>query len=81
MFLSRLPFTIGRRLGCDLVLSDPEASRTHARISAQDGTFVLEDLDSTNGTWVHGQRVRRHVLRSGDEIQIGQTRLRFSPRR
>jgi len=79
VFLSRLPFTIGRRRGCDLVLSDPQASRTHARISAQDGAFVLEDLGSTNGTFVNDQRVQRQVLRPGDEIQIGQTRLRFSP--
>ena len=80
VFLSRLPFTIGRRPGCDLVLPDPQVSRAHARISSQDGNFVLEDLGSINGTWVHGQRVQRHALRPGDEIQIGQTRLRFSPR-
>lgn len=78
VFLSRLPFTIGRRLGCDLVLSDLQVSRTHARISGQDGTFVLEDLNSTNGTMVNGQWIQRHVLRPGHEIQIGQTRLRFS---
>jgi hypothetical protein len=79
--LSRLPFTIGRRRECDLVLSDPQASRTHARISPRDGDFVLEDLGSTSGTLVNGQRIQRHVLRPGDEIQIGQTRLRLSPGR
>jgi len=77
--LGRLPFTIGRQAGCDLLLSDSQISRVHARISLQDGTFILEDLGSTNGTFVNGQRVHHHVLRSGDEIQIGQTRLRLNP--
>jgi pSer/pThr/pTyr-binding forkhead associated (FHA) protein len=38
---------------------------------------VISDLDSANGTFVNGQRIQRHALRSGDEIGVGDTRLSF----
>lgn len=41
---------LGRRRDCDVVLSDPGVSRRHARLFFRDGSWVLEDLDSTNGT-------------------------------
>jgi hypothetical protein len=67
----------------DLDSDDPEAkvSRRHARISLVDGKHFLEDLGSTNGTFVNrGKRLaagKRQILNDGDEIIVGKTFLRF----
>jgi hypothetical protein len=67
----------------DLDTHDPEAkvSRRHARIRLQNGQYTIEDLGSTNGTFVNrGRRVipgNRQPLASGDEIIVGKTFLRF----
>ncbi|MFS8084216.1 MAG: FHA domain-containing protein [Acidobacteriota bacterium] len=67
----------------DLDTDDPEAkvSRRHARISLRDGQYLIEDLGSTNGTFVNrGHRLasgERHPLKDGDEIIVGKTFLRF----
>jgi hypothetical protein len=67
----------------DLDSDDPEAkvSRRHARISFHDGQYAIEDLGSTNGTFVNrGRRLKpgdRHPLKDGDEIIVGKTFLRF----
>jgi hypothetical protein len=67
----------------DLDSDDPEAkvSRRHARISLRDGQYVIEDLGSTNGTFVNrGHRLTpgdRQPLKDGDEIIVGKTFLRF----
>lgn len=67
----------------DLDSDDPEAkvSRRHARITTQDGKYYLEDLGSTNGTFVNrGKRLAagtRQQLNDGDEIIVGKTFLRF----
>ncbi len=64
--------TIGRDEGTDLRVDDPEVSRRHAKITVQDGTAWVDDLDSTNGTYVNGGRVvERQRLFGGDRIQIG----------
>lgn len=67
---------IGRGRGADLVLAEPTISRAHAAIGndPQQGFFV-EDLGSTNGTWLNGQRRERSRLSNGDEIQMGRLRL------
>lgn len=64
-------FSIGRRNDCDLVLEDEGVSRRHARITFEDGAYVVEDLDSANGTVVRGGRVGRHRLKDGDVLQFG----------
>jgi len=69
---------LGRSSECDVRLEDPNASRQHARISAVDGDWKLEDLGSTNGVLVNGARVAGSTpLRSGDRIQLGHTDLTF----
>ena len=64
---------IGRDIAADIVLSDPEISRKHARLIFQAGGYVLEDLGSTNGTFVNGQRLMGpHVLRPGELIMFAE---------
>jgi diguanylate cyclase (GGDEF)-like protein len=65
---------IGRGKDCHVRLDDAGTSRTHARIvMTQEGHYLVEDLSSTNGTFLDGKRVERQELKSGDRIQIGPT--------
>jgi diguanylate cyclase (GGDEF)-like protein len=74
------PLVIGSAAGVDLRVDDAEVSRRHAHVlRALDGTFFIEDLGSTNGTFVGGRRVERAPLASGDLVQIGPSlSLRFA---
>lgn len=64
---------IGRDLNNEVVINDPEISRRHARLYAQGNTYVLEDLGSTNGTFVGGQRLTGpYPLRIGEVITFGE---------
>jgi serine/threonine protein kinase len=67
--------TIGRHPDNDLRLEARLVSRRHARIEVNDGKYVIWDTGSANGTWVNDQRVDNRALRTGDEIQIGDTRF------
>jgi len=70
--------TIGRDPGSEVPLPDDSTvSRRHARIHAADGGYRVEDLGSSNGTFVNGGRVTEAALRPGDEVSIGGTRFRF----
>lgn len=70
--------TVGRALDADLRLPDGLTSRRHAEITVVDGYVVIEDLESANGTFVNGSRVRRAQLRTGDRVLIGVTSLELS---
>jgi ABC-type multidrug transport system ATPase subunit len=70
-------FAIGRDAANDLVLSDPQVSRRHARLACPDGRWMLEDLNSTNGTFVGGQRISVAEVEAGDIIRIGPFKLVF----
>ncbi len=64
---------VGRDLSNDIVINDPEISRRHARLYAQGNSYVLEDLGSTNGSFVNGQRLMGpNVLRPGDTVTFGE---------
>jgi len=78
LLLTGQPVLIGREEG-DLVFpQDTAVSYSHARLFLEDGTYWVEDLNSTNGTWVNRHRLTRKVeLHRGDEVQAGNTRLRF----
>jgi pSer/pThr/pTyr-binding forkhead associated (FHA) protein len=69
--------TIGRHADNTVVLDSQRASRHHARIEQTAAGFILHDLGSDNGTWVHGQKIKRHQLEDGDTIHIGGIRLLF----
>ena len=69
--------TIGRHQDNAVVLDSNRASRYHARIEPTSAGFILQDLNSDNGTWVGGQRITRHKLEDGTTIHIGGCRLLF----
>ncbi len=77
--LGNAPQTIGRSANNGIVINDAEISRRHAQLTPQAGNFVLEDLGSTNGTFVNGSRLNQPtVLQHGDSVEFGDTvRLRF----
>ena len=70
---------IGRNPTTDITLLDEGISREHALILFDEDLsgYMVEDLQSTNGTKVNGKRVRSVELVEGDEIQVGQTLFRF----
>jgi FHA domain len=67
--------TVGRGGGCALVLSDDTyVSQLHARLFQQNGEGYVEDLGSTNGTYVNGKQIKGVTrLKRGDQVQFGQT--------
>jgi hypothetical protein len=66
---------VGRHDACDVVLSDPTVSRRHAQLRFRDGSWVLCDLESTNGTTVNGCRVVRCRVLPGDCLTLGDASL------
>ncbi|MCU0951751.1 MAG: FHA domain-containing protein, partial [Burkholderiaceae bacterium] len=75
--LSKERTTVGRRSHNDVVIDNLAVSGEHAVIFASGGDSYLEDLGSTNGTTVNGQPIKKHLLQSGDMIEIGKYKLRF----
>ena len=69
------PMIAGRALDADISVADGLTSRRHAQISMHGGEIVVEDLESTNGTFVNSQKIRRAVVKPGDKILIGVTTL------
>ena len=75
-----LELTIGRAATCDVTIDDSYASQIHARIFRREGGHVLEDLGSTNGTYLNRQKVSSATtLRTGDHLQVGSTVFEVMP--
>jgi hypothetical protein len=71
--------TVGRAAGCQITLDDTYASQLHARIFRKDGQLFVEDLGSTNGTYLNRKKVTAPVpLRKGDRLQVGKTVMELS---
>lgn len=71
--LEKTDLTLGRELNNDIVINDPEISRKHVHLFVQGSVFVIEDLGSTNGTFVNGVRLTVPAsLRPGDAITFGE---------
>ncbi len=71
------PIRIGRGSGCQICLSDPLSSRTHAIISFESERWIASDADSRNGTLVNEKKIGQVVLEDSDRIRIGSTELLF----
>jgi hypothetical protein len=68
--------TIGRAAGCQVTIDDSYASQLHARVFLRDGQIYVEDIGSTNGTYLNRKKVTGPmVLQRGDQLQIGNTIL------
>ena len=65
----------GRGLEADVRLIETKMSRRHCRVVIENGETFIEDLGSSNGTYVNGKRVDRHKLSDGDKIQVGETTI------
>jgi pSer/pThr/pTyr-binding forkhead associated (FHA) protein len=68
---------IGRSVHSDVTLTDTGISREHVTITWEGESFILEDLQSTNGTRVNDKRIRSVTLESEDRIQVGRTVITF----
>jgi pSer/pThr/pTyr-binding forkhead associated (FHA) protein len=70
----RDPLELGRAESCQVRLEDTYASQHHARLSSRDGSWFIEDLGSTNGTYVNDHRVQAPLeVHAGDVVRIGKT--------
>jgi len=80
--LLRLPAgvvkTIGRDARADFIVEAPLVSRVHCRLTATDEGLTVEDLDSTNGTLVNGERADRSALKTGDTLTVGRVEFRVT---
>jgi pSer/pThr/pTyr-binding forkhead associated (FHA) protein len=71
--------TVGRSANCQITIDDTFVSQVHARISQRDASVTVEDLGSTNGTFVNGNRLSAPVsMRIGDRVQFGNTVLELA---
>ena len=70
--------TIGRSTGAEFMLDAPLVSRLHCQLRASDTNLEVKDLESTNGTFVNGKRVRSARLQAGDRLQVGRVELTIS---
>jgi diguanylate cyclase (GGDEF)-like protein len=68
---------IGRGEDTDLTLSTNDVSRHHAAVFFKDDGYIIEDLNSTNGTFVNGKEIKHHALNVGDEISLGEHSIIF----
>ena len=69
--------TLGAAAGCDVVLEGNHVSDRHASLRFRDREFVLTDLDSTNGTFVNGNKVGQQTLADGDRVRFGSSEWVF----
>ena len=70
--LMKNEITIGRDINNEIVINDAEISRKHCRLVMSTDGFIIEDLGSTNGTWINERRISsQHLLRNGESIRLG----------
>ncbi len=69
---------LGRDSSNKVQIHDTEVSRQHAELQRTDQSYLLVDLNSSNGTFVNGQRIQRHHLTTGDQVQVGSTLMLYT---
>ena len=67
--------TVGRATRADFIVDAPLVSRLHCRLSAGAAELEVVDLESTNGTFVNGERVARAILKGGDRLGVGRVEM------
>jgi pSer/pThr/pTyr-binding forkhead associated (FHA) protein len=75
--IEKTPVTIGRKPDNDIIIDNMAVSGHHAKINLQGSTYVIEDLQSTNGTFLNEKRIINSGLKHNDQILIGQHSLEF----
>lgn len=75
-FRVRGAMRVGRMPECEIFIVDPSVSRNHALLDARENGLVVRDNESTNGTFVNGERVQLRTARAGDVIAFGKMELR-----
>ena len=71
--------TVGRAAGCQVTLDDTYVSQLHARVFRREGGYLVEDLGSTNGTYLNRRRVTGPMMmQPGDQLQVGSTVLELT---
>lgn len=71
-FLVHKILLIGRNVDCDITIKDPYISGIHAKLYTRDNKLYIEDLGSTNGTYVNGKKIKNlEMLEEGDLIEVG----------
>jgi pSer/pThr/pTyr-binding forkhead associated (FHA) protein len=70
--------TVGRAARADFIVDAPLVSRLHCRLTAGSAELEVVDLESTNGTFVNGERVERALLKRGDRLGVGRVELMIS---
>jgi diguanylate cyclase (GGDEF)-like protein len=76
--LEKKSILIGRERDCDIVVLEDGVSRKHAQILLEETKVLIQDLESTNGTYINGQKNSRVELQNGDKVQMGDILMKFS---
>jgi pSer/pThr/pTyr-binding forkhead associated (FHA) protein len=71
--------TLGRAPRADFVVDAALVSRLHCRLTLDDDGLGVEDLGSTNGTWVNGRKIARAPLMAGDKLKVGRVEFSIRP--
>lgn len=76
--MEKSSIVIGRDISSELCINDPSISGSHCRITYNSDVYSITDLGSKNGTYVNGFKIRREILRDGDTIKLGRTKISFN---
>lgn len=76
-FLDKTRFTLGRMPESDIYLNHPSVSNMHAVIVTMSNDHILEDIGSTNGTLVNGEKIDKHILQNNDVLELGIYQLKY----
>ena len=76
--LSKERMTLGRRPYNDIVVDNLAVSGEHAALQAIGDEFYIEDLNSTNGTFINGKKIKRQILQAGDVIEVGKYAIKYA---